>query len=237
MIFEASEPATITSSIDRARQNARQVREVTSSVMWEQINALYWRIREADRGEHADVYQSLTSVLDGCLLWGGVTDATMGRGEGWLFIRLGQFVERADRVSRLVVARARDTSFANRAGSDTDNLLWLSVLRSCSALEAYRALNPTRVSPRRVLEFLVFERYFPRAVRFSVDRAAGLANEVTILNRRGAEVERKFGRLAAELDYADLEAIAERGADSYLEDVLQGLGEASMAVQRQFFLH
>ena len=95
----------------------------------------------------------------------------------------------------------------------------------------------TRVSARRVLEFLVLDRQFPRAVRFSVDRAAGVARDITVLAPRGAEVERRFGRLAAQLDYADLDELVNRGAETYLADVLRGIGDASLAVQRNFFLH
>jgi uncharacterized alpha-E superfamily protein len=239
-VYGTQEPASIVSCIDRARQNARQVREVTSSPMWEQLNMLYWRVREANT--EADLFQVLGSVVDGCLLWNSVTDTTMSRDEGWLFIKLGQHVERADRVSRLVAARARHSAaaIANRPAGERDNthnLLWLSVLRSCGALGAYRALHPTRGSPRRVLEFMVLERSFPRAVRFAVDGAAAMAREIATATKRGADVQRRFGRLAAQLDYTDMDELTAQGAEEFLTELLQGLGEASHSVQKSFFLH
>jgi len=242
-VYSSLEQSSIATCIERARQNARQVREATSSAMWEQLNVLYWRLREVESaGKEADLFQVLGAVLDGCLLWTGVTDSTMSRDEGWLFIKLGQYVERADRVSRLVAGRARHSAstLSERhpgARDNSDNLLWLSVLRSCGAVEAYRGLHPTKVSARRVLEFMVLERKFPRAVRFSVDSAAAMAREIAAATKRGAEVERRFGKLAAQLDYADMEELAARGADLYLAELLRGLGEASLSVQRNFFLH
>jgi uncharacterized alpha-E superfamily protein len=235
--------ASIASCIERARQNARQVREATSSPMWEQLNVLYWRAREAgSSGKEADLFQVLGAVVDGCLLWTGVTDSTMSRDEGWLFIKLGQHVERADRISRLIMARAKHSAAVLAGKSpgekdNTDNLLWLSVLRSSGAVEAYRAQHPTRISARRVLEFMVLEQSFPRAVRFSVDGAAAMAREIAAATKRGADVERRFGRLAAQLDYADMEEVASRGADHYLSELLLGLGDASLSVQKNFFLH
>lgn len=239
-VFSPLDAASIGSCIERARLNARQVREATSAGMWEQLNALYWRAREA--GSEADLFQVLGGVVDGCLLWTSVTDSTMSHDEGWLFIKLGQHVERADRVSRLIAARARQSAAAqagtrNGETDNADNLLWLSVLRSCGALEAYRVQHPTRVSARRVLEFMVLERSFPRAVRFSVDGAAAMAREIAAITKRGAEVERRFGRLAAQLDYADMDEVAARGAEHYLAELLRGLGDASLSVQRNFFLH
>ena len=241
-VHSTLDAASIATCIERARQNARLVREATSSPMWEQLNVLYWRAREAGSGKEGDLFQVLGAVVDGCLLWTGVTDSTMSRDEGWLFIKLGQHVERADRVSRLIAGRAKhsaQTLAERRPGEsdNTDNLLWLSVLRSCGAVEAYRALHPTRVSARRVLEFMVLERNFPRAVRFSVDGAAAMAREIATATKRGADVERRFGRLAAQLDFADMDELASRGADLYLTEVLRGLSEASHSVQKNFFLH
>ena len=86
-------------------------------------------------------------------------------------------------------------------------------------------------------EFMVLERNFPRAVRFSIDGAAAMAREIATATKRGAEVERRFGRLAAQLDYADMDELAAQGADHYLAELLLALGDASHSVQKSFFLH
>ncbi len=241
-VFDEGEPASIVSALSRARENARQVREVISSEMWEHLNQAYWDLREAAADSQRDepLSQTLADVVTASFLWGGVTDGTMRRGEGWLFIKLGQFVERADRVSRLVsvISRMAQERPSGDALPTGDNLPWIALLRGLSALEAYRKVQPTRIEPRRVVEFLVLDRDFPRTVRYSVAVAADFARRLSEGGHDEARaVSRAFGRLAALIDYADLDDIVDEGVDAFLQRVLSELSHASLAVQRSYFLH
>lgn len=242
--FDENEPASIASAVSRARENARAVREVISSEMWENLNQAYWMVREAAAGDDRDGQLGVTlqSVVGAGFAWSGVTDGTMRRGEGWHFLRLGKYLERADRVARLVSVRARAAD-AGRGTATLDggeNVLWTTLLKSCSGLEAYRKVHPARVDPRRVVEFLLLDGEFPRSLRFSTQVALDTAR------RLGAElggdaanrgVERAFGRLAARLEYTDVDEVRRRGVPAFLDDVLADLSAASMALQRTYFLH
>ena len=87
-----------------ARDNARQVREEISSEMWEQLNALVPPPAEtrAESGWSARPHYISRLVVDGVHLFDGVTDETMGHGEGWQFLQLGRFLERAGATAALV---------------------------------------------------------------------------------------------------------------------------------------
>ncbi len=236
--FDEQDPASILSSLSRARENARQVREVISSEMWEHLNRAYWDLKEAaaDPTREEELSQTLGDVVASSFLWGGVTDGTMRRGEGWLFIKLGQFVERADRTSRLVTAVSGHAK--ERSDDAGHNVPWLALLRGVNGLEAFRKVHPTRIDPRQVLEFVVLDREFPRTVRYSVavatDFANRLAQEVSAKTR---SVDRAFGRLAALLDYAAIEEVVQPNTEQFLKKVLAGLAESSLALQRTYFLH
>jgi uncharacterized alpha-E superfamily protein len=236
--FDENDPASILSSLSRARENARQVREVISSEMWEHLNRAYWDMKEAavDPNREDELSHTLGNVVTASFLWGGVTDGTMRRGEGWLFIKLGQFAERADRTSRLVSAVSEYASA--RSEDPAHNVPWIGLLRGVNGLEAFRKVHPTRIDPRQVLEFVILDREFPRTVRYSVavaaDFAARLAQEAS---DRSRTVERAFGRLAALLDYAVSEEIAQPNTREFLRKVLHGLAEASLTLQRTYFLH
>src|SRR4051812_44404509 len=47
MTFYAENPSSLLSCISRARENARGVRETISAEMWENLNTLYWTLRDA----------------------------------------------------------------------------------------------------------------------------------------------------------------------------------------------
>jgi uncharacterized alpha-E superfamily protein len=56
LAFDAENRLSIVSSISAARENARQVREQTSSEMWEQLNRLYHEVKQSGKGLFESLY-------------------------------------------------------------------------------------------------------------------------------------------------------------------------------------
>src|SRR5262249_55014603 len=145
--------------------------------------------------------------------------------------------ERTDRVSRTIAARVRAHADA-RGGAQEENVTLLTLLRSTGALEEYRKVYPTRVDSKSVLDFLVFDRDFPRAVRFGTRVAFDLAGRLSALHASpDDEVVRAFGKLSARLEYGDVrEVIANGGPAAFLGDVLAQTSAASTQLARKYFL-
>ena len=97
----------VLASVTRARENARSVREQISSEMWEQLNGLYLRLREAqaESTRAARPHYLSRMVVDGIHLFGGETDETMAHGEGWQYLQLGRYLERAGVTAARPAAR------------------------------------------------------------------------------------------------------------------------------------
>ena len=101
----------------------------------------------------------------------GITDATMTHGEGWHFCRLGRQLERADKTSRIL-----DVKYflllpkVDDVGTTVDDMQWAAVLRSASAFEMYRKRHG-RISPTRIVEFLLLDSEFPRAIHHCLKAA------------------------------------------------------------------
>ncbi len=111
-----------------ARDNARQIREQISSEMWEQLNSLYLGVRDAARHEDGDAGSFMRSVIEGTHLFHGVTEATLSHGEGWHYMQLGRYIERATTTASMLEAyfpepherrrrRPRPTSASTPSGS------------------------------------------------------------------------------------------------------------------------
>jgi uncharacterized alpha-E superfamily protein len=169
----------------------------------------------------------------GCHLFQGVTDATMAHNEPWHFMRLGRKLERADKTSRILDVRhaSLPAHGAPTDPSQTDALGWSAVLRSCSAWDAYKALNGAEIQPALVAEFLLLSDDFPRSVRFAVRHLNTALRRISGVHegRFSNEGEKLAGRLLAELQFSTAEDIFEIGLHNYI-DVLQGklnaIGEA-----------
>lgn len=238
LVFDPGEANSLVCSMSRARENARQVREVISPEMWEELNRQYWVLRDAMASgvDEGSVSQSLSGIVSSSFLWDGVADATMFRGEGWFFLKLGKFVERIDGIARLVATRLEALASREEEASG-ENVEWLTMLKSLDALDAYRKAHPNRVDRRAVVDFLLFEQDFPRTLRHSTNVAADLARRLSRLHPQSARpVERDFGRLGARVEYADFESVETYGSAAFLREVIVDVDGASASLQKTFFL-
>lgn len=238
LVLDPGEPTSLLCSVSRARENARQVREAISPEMWQHLNQSYWALRDTVTTEvnESTLSETLTNIITSSFLFDGVTDDSMFRGEGWLFLKLGKVAERIGGLARLVAIRLQNAE-ARREANSPDNVTWLTLLKSLDAVDAYRKAHPQRVDRRAVMEFLLFEADFPRSLRHTTKLAAELAQKLTRIHPdSGRKVERAFGRLNAQVEYSDLESIAEDGSAKFLFEVALDVNEASSLLQKTFFL-
>ena len=123
------------------------------------------------RREISDPHELFSSVKTASQVFTGITDTTMTHNEGWHFCRLGRQLERADKTSRIL-----DVKYflllpkADDVGTTVDDMQWAAVLRSASAFEMYHKRHG-RISPTRIVEFLLLDEQFPRAIHYCVKSA------------------------------------------------------------------
>ena len=159
----------------------------------------------------------------GSHLFQGVTDATMTHNEAWHFLRLGHKLERADKTSRILDVKYFMLLPSPRdVGTPIDDIHWSAVLKSVSGFEMYRK-KYGRITPRDVVDFLVMDRDFPRAVHYCICCANESLHAITgtAMGYFQYRSEQLMGQLASELDYASTDAVINGGLHEYL-DGLQG---------------
>jgi uncharacterized alpha-E superfamily protein len=240
LTFDPDYPNSILGCVHRARDNARSVREVISSEMWEQVNRFYLMVRNAAFSEFDVMFEPhefFTQVKMAGHLFEGIMDSTMAHGEAWHFGRLGRFLERADKTSRILDVKyfiiLPDVSYV---GTPYDNLQWAALLRSASALEMYRK-TWGRIDPRSVVEFLALDKEFPRAIRYCVSGAEESLRAITgsAPGTYGNRAEQLLGRLRAELDFASTEEIVSSGLHEFLDELQASLNDVGVAIHDAFF--
>jgi len=237
--FERKNPSSILSCIGNARENARTVREQISSEMWEQINRTYLYLREgqarADFQESPiDFYRRLVDIFHG---FQGTTDATMLHGEGWDFLQLGKYLERADSTSRVLDIKYHILlPSGEQVGGHVDITQWMAVLRSCSAMEAYLKTNVGKVSSWQVAEFLILHDEFPRSIRYSVDQLDAALHRISACEdgHFSNEAERLSGMLKSNLDYTTIKSIFDSGLHQYLDQTQLRLIEIAGAISETY---
>jgi uncharacterized alpha-E superfamily protein len=230
-------PNAILSCVGRARENARAVREQISREMWEEINRLYHLVSVADLDEITrNPYNFFSHIRNGSHLFQGVTDATMAHGEGWEFIQAGKFLERADKTARILDVKYGALANTGGEGAPLISLQWIALLKSCSAFEPYRRSH-SQLQPWRVVDFLLFDRQFPRSVAFCLEQTRASLVRISggSPDRPSNPAERLLGRLCAELMYLDIrEALADLHV--YLDDMQRKVNAIGEALAQSYFV-
>ncbi len=237
--FARENPNSIAGSVANARENARTVREYISSEMWERINGLYLWLNSAEArqlfaGSAIDFYRQ---VVDYSHQFHGTTDATLTHGEGWNFLQIGKHLERADACSRILDLKYHILLPGDeQVGGNVDTVQWQAVLKSCSALEAYRKIHPGQVTPWSVAEFILLHEDFPRSVRFCTERLDRALHHIsgTDQGHYANEAERLSGRLCSDLRYAEISEILRSGLHEYLDGIQGRLIEINRATLEEY---
>lgn len=230
--------SSILTSMHRAREILRTVRDTVPREVWERVNALHYYV--LDKGESVTTRsrrtEFLSRVIEGTMLVNGVLSANMSRDVGYHFLRIGLHLEQADMTTRILDVRS--TSLIDTvAGRGEDqlapfyNIQWMSVLRSLTAYQMYRRHVRNRVNRTGVLRFLLQNREFPRAVMYCLS-TVGSTLPLLPQNRH---VERTLWRVRALVQDANLDKLVEKGLHEFIDEIQIGLADLHEAMAQAYF--
>lgn len=210
IIFDSLNPASVIFCINGARENARQVREEISTEQWQRLNRLFHQMHSphAQVQFAAGMNDSLSSIIDGIHLFQGVGDSTMIHGQGWQFIRLGRYLERAYATATMLEVYHKEM-YSQREHTGYQYLELVGLLRCCTAFEAYCQVYTADVQFDRILEFLLLNCDFPHAIRYCVDTIRHAIDSIQHTGGRRSpdELTAGIGRLHAMLGYTTISEI------------------------------
>jgi len=240
MALSDSNPQSVRSCILNARENMRQVRERIPTEVFEQLNTLYFKVKqtrlESIWGYRPDAF--FRSIRHGIHLFHGMTDATVPHEEAWHFLQLGRYLERSQAVARLVHAHA-PLVYGTEEDEADRYLAWVGLLKSCEAYMPFLETYRSRITPTHIAEFLLLDEDFPRSVRYAVDRMHQTLEAIAqdAGGHRAARLNRLAGRLQAQLCYAQIDEVMDAGLHNFLHDILTRCGEIHAAVYRAYIAY
>ena len=234
LVMDLEDPGSVASSLAMARENARQVRDQITTETWERLNLIHLRMRDPraarafSEGSQAFLHETIADLH----LFKGAADATMSHGEGWRFLLLGVYMERAQQIGSLL-----EVCFGDKRGrAMTDHSALTSLLRMSCALEPYLRVYTADMQARYILEFLLLDEDFPRSVRFCTARIEEHLSSISrhVEAARVAGPDRLAGRLRARLQYADIGEVQAGGASAFLSAVLDECAGVHRAIYETF---
>ena len=128
---------------------------------------------------------------------------------------------RADKTSRILdVKYFMLLPSTKDIGTPYDDIHWSAVLKSVSGFEMYRK-KFGRIAPADVVDFLVMDGEFPRAVRFCIKSASDSLQAITgtPVGAFRCRSEQLMGQLRAELDFTSVDTVIRGGLHEYLDSL------------------
>ena len=223
---------------DLARENARQIRDVITTEMWEQINDLHLSLQEGEAIWMEPIQEQLHSIRRGCQVFYGITDSSLSRDLSWLFSQLGRLIERADKTSRILdVKYFLLLPSPEAVGGVLDELQWITLLRTAGAYQMYRQSMQRAITPASVANFLLLDPIFPRSVRFCLQGIHDTLQQIQSQPVQTApdDLECLRGQLLARWSYVRIDALIDNGLHEAIDQLQQDLNRLHSLIHARYF--
>lgn len=235
LVGDYSNPGSIVSSIAAARENARTVRDMIPREVWEHVNDLHLYAREYLKGglHRRERHRHLQYVIQGAQAFTGMLEGTMNRGAGFHFLSAGRYLERADMTGRIIDVRSSSLLIETETEGlkPYQNIQWMSVLKSLTGYQMYRLKKRVRVHSDAVLEFLILDDEFPRAVYSCLGHVEFQLSSLP----NNAGPLRVITRLRRHLQTQSLLGVSADDLHDFIVAMLEGLGEVHDALAQTYF--
>lgn len=237
LIADKRNPGSIVNALLATRENLRGSRDSLSQSLYEPINNLCLMVqkRHVDGVTLGNRQRFLKDIEHQLLAINGALDGSMSHNLGYLFLRMGCYLERADMTSRILDVRSA-TLLPETNGASLlpfENRQWVSVLRSVSAFQMYRVHVHHPINGPDVLAFLLQDHDLPRAYNFCLN---GLAQCLQRLPGNHTAM-RRLRRLQREVDKADIPALAndKLALHAFIDELQIKLARVGDAVADRYF--
>ena len=235
LLADRASPSSIASCVGHARENFRTTREVMPREAWQAINELSHHVAASAEGavdrQRRDRF--LARVVEVSRRLDGVLESTMTRSDAYWMIRLGRLLERADMTTRVLgVAAASVLSLdaADRSELVAEDVRWMSVLRSVSALQMYQRATRGPIEGLAVVRFLMTSTDFPRSVQWCFDAIRSVLDQLPT----PAEVVVALDHAEAALRLADPHATGGAEIDRAMDQVQVAIDGLHQAIHRRY---
>jgi uncharacterized alpha-E superfamily protein len=236
IVSDAKNSGSMLSSIARAREIARTVRDILPREVWEHINELYLYVGEhaAEAAAKRTRYGFLGYVTASTQTLTGMFEGIFSEGDALSFLTIGRNIERADMTSRIVDVRAAAIVAAANAEElrPFESVLWMSVLRSLSGYQMYRLQTRERVHGAGVVRFLLADEHFPRACVCCLRRAEEVLHRLP----NSAPLLRRVARMRRAIHHTQFESLDQGALHGFIDRLQLSLARTNDELARIYFV-
>jgi uncharacterized alpha-E superfamily protein len=240
MVFEKENSNSVFNMVTKARENARSVQDHITIELWQCINDFYHYIKnERDVKHHlrVDPVTTLDALIKQSMVYYGISESTMFRGEGFSFMNVGRYLERSIQSIDLLDVKFSDLSYDLEKTADIT--YWKHLLLSLSGYNLYLKTYRSAFDARHVIDQVIFNTNFPRSVLHSLNQLQRyfdrLENDVDPVSYKN--VNFMIGKLRSKIQYSNLEHVSKVGLHNYLVSINEDLQAIGNALSQYYFAY
>lgn len=240
MVLDRENPNSVFNMVTLARENARGVQDHISVELWKCLNEFYHVVR-GDRLlyalQHGDPITVLDTLIRECMLYFGVTDITMFRGEGLCFMNVGKFMERAIQSAEILDVKLSDLSYDLDKPKDT--AYWKYLLMSISGYSLYLKKYQSGFEARNIIDQVLFNADFPRSVLYSLNHLHRYFERLrSEKNTEGfSKVHFSIGKLRSKVQYSNVQSVSNIGLHDYLKEITIDIDDIGSTLSQYYFAY
>ncbi len=233
LINDVRSAGSLLNSLSWVRENARIVRGFMPLRAFEYFNEIYLLSREklTEPLSRSRRLQGLTEIVEHVQRIDGFMSANMLHDAHWNFLRIGQFIERADMTTRII-----DVGTGTFWEDATDlepfaDVQWRSVLRSLFALQSYNTTVGEPISQGPVIDFLLNDSRLPRSVDYGL---MSVRNNLRSLPRNERPL-RAVNRIRRSVAHADVRTLSAAELNGFLDECQIQISQLHNEIHRTYF--
>ena len=237
LTLDPENPSSIRRCLEAARTNGRAVRTSLTLETWEAVNDAWHEVQRFGTAmpDSPTLVRLVDSIKGTLLMFDGAAHRTQLREATYWFLRLGTTVERADNTARLL-----DVKYhlllprTEPVGGSLDYFQWTTLLRTVSALTAYRWVYRESVKPWLVADLMIFNRAMPRSLIACLEDAVWLLDQLAASRGRRGPANRNATASLRRLSSSNIDTLFQGGLHEFLLAFLQDNNALGDAIAEQY---
>ena len=240
VVTDKENPNAVVNIVTRGRENARSVQDHITKELWQCLNDYYHTMKEdwlEKWLQKDDPITILDVLIKQGLLYYGTADITMSRGEGYSFMNIGKYLERAILSVDILSVRFSDRNY--NVNENTDAAYWKYLLLSISGYELYLKTYRTGFEAKNVVEQVVLNQNFPRSIIYSLVRLQRYFERIRQVNKLEGydELDFMIGKLLSKIRYSRAETLLQQNLHEFLQDIKNELYATANCLTRNYFAY
>lgn len=236
VMFDANNVLSVCNNIYRARENARAVQDNITREVWQCLNEYHHLIRDQKLQQeimYGDPVSAMDQLIQHGMTYYGAVDTTLARGEGFNFLNIGKYLERAILSTDMLSIKLKEYI----KGKPDDGAEWRYLLYTLSGYELYLKTYRGKFTESYVIDQVVYNTDFSHSLLYclmEIDRYFEKLKSTGIPENYN-EVEFIIGKTMNNVKYSNVDNVPVPDLLQFLFVTRGQLFEISDSINKYYF--